>query len=67
MNQTDKINKLGLEMVTELLSASTENYELMKISLLLSTHNDERIRDYINILIDFTDKHRPKAIERKEE
>lgn len=67
MNRVDKeFNKIATETVNNLLNASTEKYEEIKLTLLSYQTDDVKIRDYLQEIFKYTDMHRPMFLEMKE-
>lgn len=67
MNRLDKeFNRIVQESITALLRKGTADYEQTKFILLPYKSNDEKIKDYLRKLFQFTDMHRPPLIEMKE-
>lgn len=67
MNRVDKeFNRVVRESITALLQKDTADYEQTRLILLSYKSNDEKIKDYLRKLFQFTDMHRPLLIEMKE-
>lgn len=63
MNRVDKeFNKIVLETVNELMKASTESYEEIRLTLLSRRSGDQNVDNYVKKLFEYTDKHRPLQI-----
>ncbi|GKH33500.1 hypothetical protein MCI89_20455 [Muricomes sp. OA1] len=67
MNRIDKgFNRIVYESITALLQKDTADYEQTRLIMLSYKSNDEKIKDYLRKLFQFTDMHRPLLIEMKE-
>lgn len=63
MNRADEeFNKIVLETVNELMKASTENYEEIRLTLLSRRSGDQNVDEYVKKLFEYTDKYRPLQI-----
>ena len=63
MNDLDmKLDKLTRDFIKHSLEASEDTYQEIKATLLIKGSDSPRAREYLRLVFDYIDKHRPKLI-----